>query len=47
MQHHWRRTLSNKIILAEINPAKDFSLLSNKYFMKNMKQYADAVVFAQ
>lgn len=35
------------MILAEINPAKDFSLLSNKYFMKSMKQYADAVIFTQ
>lgn len=33
------------MILAEIKPAKDFSLLSNKYFMKNVKQYADEVVF--
>lgn len=33
------------MILAEIKPAKDFSLLSNKYFMKNIKQYAGGVVF--
>lgn len=33
------------MIMAEINPAKDFSLLPNEYFMKNTKQYADAVGF--